>query len=45
MWDNIEAKGPVADMLQDAADFQYNHIFTIIKQAGSRTDLYHLGRI
>ena len=43
MWDHIEAKGQVAQMLQDAADFQYNHIFTIIKKTGVQTDLYHFG--
>ena len=43
MWDHIEAKGQVAHMLQDAADFQYNHIFTIIKKTGVQTDLYHFG--
>ncbi len=43
MWDNLDAKGQMAEMLQDAADFQYNHIFTIIKRAGTQTDLYHFG--
>lgn len=43
MWDHIEAKGQVADMLQDAADFQYNHIFSIIKKKETQTDVYHFG--
>ncbi len=43
MWDHIEAKGQTAEMLQDAAEFQFNHIFTIIKNTGTQTDLYHFG--
>lgn len=43
MWDNIDARGQTAQMLQDAADFQYNHIFTIIKKQESHVDYYHFG--
>ena len=43
MWDHIEAKGQTTEMLQDAAEFQFNHIFTIIKNTDTQTDLYHFG--
>lgn len=44
MWDNIEAKGATAEMLQDAADFQFNSIFTIVqKQDDNQVDYYHFG--
>lgn len=43
MWDRIEAKGQTADMLQDAADFQFKHIFTVIQQQPSQVDFYHFG--
>lgn len=43
MWDNIEVKGQTENMLQDAADFQFRHIFTMIKQQPSYTDFYHFG--
>ena len=43
MWDNIEAKGATAQMLQDAADFQFNSIFTIIQKQDNQVDYYHFG--
>ena len=43
MWDNIDAKGQVSEMLQDAAAFNYNSIFSIIKQSEDQTDIYHFG--
>lgn len=43
MWDNIDARGQTAQMLQDAADFQYKHIFTIIKKQESQVNYYHFG--
>ena len=43
MWDNIEAKGSTAQMLQDAADFQFNSIFTIIQKQENQVDYYHFG--
>jgi len=43
MWDNIEAKGATAQMLQDAADFQFNSIFTVIQKQDNQVDYYHFG--
>lgn len=43
MWDNIEARGQTAQMLQDAAELQYNHIFTVIQKHKDKIDYYHFG--
>lgn len=43
MWDLTTARGKTQEMLNSAAEFDYKHIFTIIKQRQNHTDYYHFG--
>lgn len=43
MWDMLECHGKTANMLSDAATFNYRHIFTIVKKEAEHTDYYHFG--
>ncbi|MCC5014692.1 MULTISPECIES: helix-turn-helix transcriptional regulator [unclassified Legionella] len=43
VWDAVECYGKTAAMMQDAADFDFKHIFTIIKSQTEFTDFYHFG--
>ena len=43
MWDLTTARGKTQEMLNSAADFDYKHIFTIIKKQKNHTDYYHFG--
>ena len=43
MWDMLECQGKTDNMLSDAAEFNYRHIFTVIKKRQNYTDYYHFG--
>lgn len=43
VWDAVDCYGKTAAMMQDAADFDFKHIFTIIKSQTEFTDFYHFG--
>ncbi|MDP3561567.1 MAG: helix-turn-helix transcriptional regulator [Legionellaceae bacterium] len=43
MWDMLECSGKTKQMLSDAAEFDYRHIFTIVKKHESHADYYHFG--
>ena len=43
VWDVIETRGQTAAMLQDSADFDFKHVFTIIKHQLDCTEFYHFG--
>jgi DNA-binding CsgD family transcriptional regulator len=43
MWDAMECGGETQLMLQDAHDFSFKHIFTMIESHGEQCDYYHFG--
>lgn len=43
VWDVIKTHGQTAAMLQDSADFDFKHVFTIIKNKPDCTEFYHFG--
>lgn len=43
MWDAMECDGKTQSMLQDAYDFSFKHIFTMIESHGEQCDYYHFG--
>lgn len=43
MWDMLDCRGKTANMLSDAALFNYRHIFTIVKKHTEYIDYYHFG--
>lgn len=43
VWDAVECRGQVAAMLQDAADFNFRHVFTIIKKQVNLVNYYSFG--
>lgn len=43
IWDLMECYAETEKMLNDAAEFHYRHIFTIIKPGENHTDFYHFG--
>lgn len=43
VWDIIECQGKTAKMMKDAADFNFRHVFTIIKHTKDFIDYYHFG--
>jgi len=43
MWDALECDGTTQLMLQDARDFSFKHIFTMIESHDNQCDYYHFG--
>ncbi len=43
MWDAMECDGRTRSMLQDANDFSFKHIFTLIETQDDQCDYYHFG--
>ncbi len=43
LWDLLDLKGKAYEMVKDASDFDYKHIFTIIKKSKDHTDYYNFG--
>ncbi|CDZ76566.1 transcriptional regulator EpsA [Legionella massiliensis] len=43
VWDAVNCQGKTAEMMQDAAAFDFRHVFTIIKQQEEFSDFYHFG--
>ena len=43
MWDAIECDGTTQSMLQDANNFCFKHIFTLIESKDGQYDYYHFG--
>ena len=43
VWDVIDCRGKTAAMIQDSADFNFKHVFTIIKKQPDFTEFYHFG--
>jgi len=43
MWDVLDLKGQASQMIKDAADHDFKHIFTVIKPTETHVDYYHFG--
>lgn len=43
VWDVVETRGQTAAMLQDSANFDFRHVFTIIKNKVDCVEFYHFG--
>ena len=43
LWDAIECDGATQAMLDDANNFAFKHIFTLIETQGEQCDYYHFG--
>jgi DNA-binding CsgD family transcriptional regulator len=43
IWDAVDCSGRTAEMLADAAEFDFKHTFTIVKKKRGFTDVYHFG--
>lgn len=43
LWDHVSCSGKTAAMLQDSAEFNFKHVFTIIKNYSTHQDFYHFG--
>jgi len=43
MWDVLDLKGQASQMIKDAADHDFKHIFTVIKPSETHVDYFHFG--
>ncbi|KTD31257.1 MULTISPECIES: response regulator transcription factor [Legionella] len=43
VWDFIDCRGKTAMMMKDAADFNFRHVFTILRQGIGFSEFYHFG--
>lgn len=43
VWDTLPCRGKTHEMLLDSAQFNFKHVFTLIKKQRNYTDFYHFG--
>ncbi|KTC68041.1 Response regulator containing a CheY-like receiver domain and an HTH DNA-binding domain protein [Legionella birminghamensis] len=43
VWDMLDCRGLTAAMLKDSAEFNFKHVFTLVRQTADHADYFHFG--